>query len=295
MWDQIAAHISRAINKDFQPTHCRPVSGGSINQAYSLKDGDRIYFVKLNQANWLDMFEAEALGLQQIDSTRTIRVPQPVCWGIAGDSAYIVLEWLDLGYGDRQAWDKMGHNLACMHRVISNNGFGWERNNTIGSTPQINTWTDSWVSFFTKYRLGYQFRLANWRGGRFPQQDQLLAAVPSILAGHEPQPSLVHGDLWTGNAAITSQGEPVLFDPAIYFGDREVDLAMSQLFGSFPPNFYRAYNQAFPLEPDYEYRKTLYNLYHILNHFNLFGGSYEYQANQMIASLLQRLGNRSRL
>jgi fructosamine-3-kinase len=180
----------------------------------------------------------------------------------------------------------MGHNLAAMHRVTSAKGFGWQQNNTIGFIPQINDWMADWTDFFTQQRLGYQFRLANERGGRFPQQDRLLASVPKILAGHQPQPSLVHGDLWTGNAAVTQQGEPVILDPATYFGDREVDIAMSQLFGSFPAAFYQAYNQAFPLEPGYEQRKILYNLYHILNHFNQFGGSYEYQANQMIAALV---------
>lgn len=286
MWDQIAEQISQATGKAFQIEHRRSVGGGSVNQAYAVTEGDRAYFVKLNQADRADMFAAEALGLQQIFESKTIRVPQPICWGVAGNSAYIVLEWLDLGYGDHQAWEEMGRNLAAMHQTISEQGFGWQRNNTIGFIPQINDWTENWAVFFTEHRLGYQFQSANRRGGRFPQQDRLLATVPKILAGHNPQPSLVHGDLWTGNAAVTVQGEPVILDPATYFGDREVDLAMSQLFGSFPPNFYSAYNKVLPLEAGYKTRKILYNLYHILNHFNQFGGSYEYQANQMIASLL---------
>ncbi|GAB4367972.1 MAG: fructosamine kinase family protein [Elainellaceae cyanobacterium] len=286
MWDQISAHIGQITGRSFAVSDRQSISGGSINQAYSLSDGDRTYFVKLNQASQVAMFEAEALGLQQIYDTNTIRVPAPICWGIADRSAYIVLEWLDLGRGERQAWEVMGRNLAAMHQVSSDRGFGWDQNNTIGSTPQVNTWTEDWVEFFTKHRLGYQFSLANRQGGRFPQQEQLLAAVPDILAGHQPSSSLVHGDLWTGNAAVTKQGEPVILDPATYFGDREVDLAMSQLFGSFPANFYNAYNEVLPLAAGYQQRKVLYNLYHILNHFNLFGGSYEYQANQMMATLL---------
>lgn len=286
MWDEIAEQISQKTGEPFQVEHRRSVGGGSVNQAYAVSKGDRSYFVKLNQADRLDMFAAEALGLQQIFDTHTICVPQPICWGTAGNSAYIVLEWLDIGYGDHQAWEEMGRNLAALHQVTSDRGFGWERDNTIGFIPQINTWTESWAEFFTTHRLGYQFQLARQRGGRFPLQERLLAAVPEILAGHHPQPSLVHGDLWTGNAAVTVQGEPVILDPATYFGDREVDLAMSQLFGSFPPNFYSAYNEALPLESGYKTRKILYNLYHILNHFNQFGGSYEQQANQMISSLL---------
>jgi fructosamine-3-kinase len=285
MWNHIALHISQATGQPFQPSHRRSVGGGSVNQSYVVSEGERAYFVKLNQASRVAMFEAEALGLRQMADTETIRVPMPICWGVAEQSAYIVMEWLDLGYGSPQAWEAMGRNLAAMHRVTKD-CFGWDQNNTIGFIPQINTWTRNWTEFFTQHRLGYQFHLANRRGGHFPKQTELLAAVPKILAGHDPQPSLVHGDLWTGNAAVTKQGEPVILDPATYFGDREVDIAMSQLFGSFPANFYQAYNEAFPLEPGYSQRKILYNLYHILNHFNQFGGSYEYQANQMIASLL---------
>lgn len=286
MWNQIAAHIGQTTGSPFDIRHRRSIGGGSINAAYAVSSDEQTYFVKLNQASTMAMFEAEALGLQEIADSQTIRVPRPICWGTAEASAYLVLEWLDLAYGHQQAWEQMGRQLAAMHRVTSQQGFGWQHPNTIGSTPQINTWTSSWVTFFAEHRLGYQFRLASRRGGHFPQQNQLLAVLPKLLDDHDPQPSLVHGDLWTGNAAVTKQGEAVILDPAVYYGDREVDLAMSQLFGSFPPNFYSAYNDAFPLPPGYQQRKTLYNLYHILNHFNLFGGSYEYQANQMIASLL---------
>jgi fructosamine-3-kinase len=290
MWDQITADIRQTTGQKFQGNHRRPVGGGSINQAYALSDSDTpplAYFVKINQASLIAMFEAEALGLRQMAASHSIRVPQPICYGVADGSAYMVLEWLDFGYGDHQAWEEMGRNLAALHRVTSLQGFGWEQNNTIGSTPQINTWKSNWLDFFTEHRLGYQFQLANRKGGRFPRQAQLLAALPDLLAGHEPQPSLVHGDLWSGNAAVTLRGEAVIFDPAAYFGDREVDLAMTQLFGSFPANFYSAYHEAYPLEPGFSQRRILYNLYHILNHFNLFGGGYESQANQMMDSLCQ--------
>lgn len=286
MWNEIAAQITQITGQPFEAKHQRSVGGGSINQAYVVSDGAQAYFVKLNQASQVAMFEAEALGLREIWQTKTIRVPKPITWGVAGHSAYIALEWFDLGYGDHSSWETMGRNLAAMHRVTSEQGFGWVQNNTIGSTPQINTWMDNWVEFFVEQRLGYQFQLAQRKGGRFPQQERLLAAIPEMLAEYRPQPALVHGDLWTGNAAITQVGEPIIFDPAVYYGDREVDLAMSQLFGSFPTQFYSAYNNAFPLEPGYKKRKILYNLYHIINHFNLFGGSYQAQANQMIEALL---------
>jgi fructosamine-3-kinase len=286
MWNHIAEQLSQTTGKTFQEPQRRPVGGGSVNQAYALTSGSQSYFVKINQATRIAMFEAEALGLKQIASTRTIRVPKPICWGTVDGSAYIVLEWLDLGYGTHRAWEEMGQNLAAMHRVGSDRGFGWDQQNTIGFMPQVNPWTGNWTKFFVEQRIGYQFQLAQRRGGNFPNQERLLAAIPELLAGHNPQPSLVHGDLWSGNAAVTKLEEPVILDPATYFGDREVDLAMTELFGGFPNEFYRAYNKAFPLEPGYERRKTLYNLYHILNHFNQFGGSYEGQANRMIDSLL---------
>lgn len=287
MWNQIADQISQVTGQPFQIAQRRSVGGGSINQTYVISAETRAYFVKLNQASQVAMFAAEALGLEQISASQTIRVPRPLCWGTAEQSAYLVLEWLDLGSGSNQSWAMMGRNLAAMHRVTSDQGFGWRQNNTIGETPQVNAWTESWIEFWTEHRLGYQFRLANRRGGHFPLQQQLLVAIPDLLAGHDPQPSLVHGDLWSGNAAVTKQGEPVIFDPATYFGDREVDLAMTQLFGSFPATFYQAYQEAWPLHSGYDRRKILYNLYHILNHFNLFGGGYDSQANHMIATLLK--------
>jgi fructosamine-3-kinase len=304
MWDKIAAHISETTGETFSLDNRHSVSGGCINQGYSISSSSRAYFAKINQASQIAMFEAEALGLQQMRATQTIRVPEPICWGTEGNSAYIVLEWLDLGSrGGERAWEEMGRKLAAMHKYTPPNPpllrggeepnstllrgvFGWDINNTIGSTVQINNWTVNWAEFWAERRIGYQLKLARRRGGHFPQGERLLEVIPELLAGHEPQPSLVHGDLWGGNAGVTSAGEPVIFDPAAYFGDREVDIAMTELFGGFPAEFYRGYNQVWPLDLGYEKRKTLYNLYHILNHFNLFGGSYASQANQMINRIL---------
>ncbi|GAB1541695.1 fructosamine kinase family protein [Scytonema sp. NUACC21] len=287
MWSEIDTHISQVTGAEFHSSQRRSVSGGCINQGYSVSDGKRVYFVKLNQASQVAMFEAESLGLKQMFQTGTIRVPKPICWGTAGNSGYLVLEWLDMGSGNTKAWEEMGRKLAAMHKATSTRGFGWDMNNTIGSTPQINTWTANWVEFYAKHRLGYQFQLARRRGGHFPQEQELLQAVPKLLATRKVQPSLVHGDLWGGNAGCTVSGEPVIFDPATYYGDREVDIAMTELFGGFPAAFYQGYQAVWSLEEGYEQRKTLYNLYHILNHFNLFGGSYSSQANRMIAQILR--------
>ncbi|MEH1849309.1 MAG: fructosamine kinase family protein [Nostoc sp.] len=293
MWTQIDAHISQVTGEKFQSQQRRAVGGGCINQGYAVSNGEITYFVKQNLASQVAMFEAEGLGLEEMLATASIRVPKPLTWGVAENSSYIVLEWLELGSGnsnsslrDAPRWEEMGHKLAAMHKASSSQGFGWKINNTIGSTPQINTWTADWVEFYIKHRLGYQFQLAKRRGGNFPQQEKLLAAIPELLA-HQVQPSLVHGDLWGGNAGCTASGEPVIFDPATYFGDREVDIAMTELFGGFPTAFYKGYNEVFPLDPGYEQRKTLYNLYHILNHFNLFGGGYGSQANRMIDQILR--------
>lgn len=286
MWTQIARHITQTTEKPFEIEKSHPVSGGCINQGYAVSGNGLIYFVKINQANQEAMFAAEALGLKQIHATKTIRVPEPICWGIAEKSSYLVLEWLEFGGGNSQSWEKMGQNLARLHQVSLSDRFGWHCNNTIGSTPQINTISNNWADFFAHQRIGYQLRLAKERGGNFPDEDQVIPAISEILSQHQPHPSLVHGDLWSGNAAITVDGEPVILDPATYWGDREVDLAMTELFGGFPAAFYRGYNDVFPLDAGYQKRKTLYNLYHILNHFNLFGGGYASQANRMLQEIL---------
>ncbi len=286
MWDEIATHISQSIGQPFQLETRRSVSGGCINSGYAISGSQQTYFVKVNQATQLAMFAAEAAGLDEMLASQTIRVPKPICWGTAADSAYLVLEWLELSHISGSGWEAMGHKLAALHQTTSRKGFGWQINNTIGATVQINDWSMDWTEFWAEHRLGYQFKLAAERGGIFPGQNRLLKAIPKLLSGHDPQPALVHGDLWSGNAAVTQAGEPVIFDPATYYGDREVDLAMTELFGGFPADFYRGYNSAFPLDSSYSQRKTLYNLYHILNHFNLFGGSYAAQSNRMIQQIL---------
>jgi fructosamine-3-kinase len=285
MWQEISDRISQITAEQFEVIHCSSVSGGSINQAYLVTDDRRKFFVKTNGAEKVAMFEAEAIALSQIGATKTMRVPQPVCWGVADRIAYIVMEWIELGH--KQDWNLFGTSLAAMHRV-TNHKFGWQQQNTIGSTPQINTWNQDWVEFFGEQRLGYQLQLAQRKGfSSSVPTEKLLEAVPRFFRNYNPQPSMVHGDLWGGNAGFSDQGEPIIYDPALYFGDREVDIAITELFGGFPAQFYQAYDLAFPLDPGYKQRKTLYNLYHILNHFNLFGGGYGSQANRMIASIIQ--------
>ena len=296
MWQKILAQITQVTGRNLRVIGQKSIGSGCINQSYALQTDLQTYFVKLNHASLEEMFIAEALGLQQMQKTWTIRVPQVICHGIADNQAYLVLEWLDLSNSaanHSQNWQLMGAKLAAMHQfpVIDlglKNSFGWTKNNTIGSTTQLNPWTESWTDFFAQHRIGYQLQLAIQKGGNFPATQQVIEAVSLALASHYPRPSLVHGDLWGGNAAVTNHGEPVIFDPAVYIGDREVDLAMTKLFGGFPREFYQEYQRVFPLTPGYETREVVYNLYHILNHFNLFGGSYQSQANQMIQKIINR-------
>lgn len=286
-WGAIAAHIGEVSGEVFAPASPRSVGGGCINTAVTLCDGHRCFFVKLNSARQLDMFEAEADGLSEMASAQAIRVPQPLCTGIAGSQAYIVMEYISMGRMRGSSSAEAGRQLAAMHRR-SADAFGWHRDNTIGSTPQVNDWTSDWIEFWREKRLSFQLRLAarNGHGGRLQALgERLLEAFPALV-DHAPPPSLLHGDLWGGNIGYDNEGGPVIFDPAVYFGDREADLAMTELFGGFGGDFYAAYDETWPRDPGYRTRRTLYNLYHILNHLNLFGGGYGGQAMGMMERLL---------
>jgi protein-ribulosamine 3-kinase len=287
-WKAVAASIARATGEAFQVNQAKPISGGCINRGFHLQGSARAFFVKLNTASGLSMFEAEAAGLHEIAATDTVRVPLPICAESDEERAWLVLEYLPLANGGPRAMTVLGERLAAMHR-ITHERFGWVRDNTIGSTPQVNARLSDWGEFWTRHRLGHQLDLAARNGHRGELQrkgSDLLERVACLFAGHRPRASLLHGDLWGGNAAQTTGGEPVIFDPAVYYGDREVDLAMTRLFGGFPSEFYFAYESAWPLDPGYRERRDLYNLYHVLNHLNLFGGGYLRQAVGMMDGLL---------
>lgn len=286
---ELADAIGRASGKPFSATGSQGVAGGDISHAFRLGDGARTFFVKLQPAERLDMFEAEAQGLTTLQDARAIRVPGVICHGVAAGRAFLALEDLPLQpQGDAAG---LGRLLAQQHRSSAPQ-FGWTRGNWIGATLQPNAWTDDWVDFWREQRLGFQLRLAadNGYGGALQRDGEiLLASLPAFFAGYRPSPALLHGDLWGGNHAYLRDGTPVIFDPAVYFGDRECDLAMSELFGGFAPAFHAAYREAWPLDAGYAVRKTLYNLYHVLNHANLFGGGYAAQAARMTAQLLAHI------
>lgn len=282
----LADAIAAATGVPFTPQSTRSVHGGDISESFTLSDGARSFFVKTQPAARLDMFEAEAAGLAELAAANALRVPDVIAHGEAAGYAYLVLEALPLG--GRGDAGELGRRLAQQHRVTAPR-FGNARDNWIGSTPQPNGWLDDWIAFWRERRLGFQLKLAarNGYGGALQRDGEaLMARLEDFFAGYRPQPSLLHGDLWGGNHGFLQNGTPVIFDPAVYFGDRECDLAMSELFGGYPPAFYAGYTEAWPLDAGYATRKTLYNLYHVLNHANLFGGGYAGQAQRMIARLL---------
>ncbi|QQS55814.1 MAG: fructosamine kinase family protein [Candidatus Competibacteraceae bacterium] len=286
--------IGAVTDQRFVARQRQPLGGGCINQAWRVGDGERDFFVKTHGAATVvqTMFEAEAAGLAELAATEAVRVPLPIGHGTAAGLAFLVLEYLPLGGGGPRALDLLGHQLAALHR-IPQAFFGWHRNNTIGSTPQPNDRGDDWITFWRERRLGFQLELAahHGHGGELRRRgEQLLARFAGLFIGYRPVPALLHGDLWSGNAGCTVDGDPVIFDPACYYGDREADLAMTELFGGFPECFYAAYREALPLDVGYPQRRTLYNLYHVLNHLNLFGGGYRAQAEHMIDQLLAELG-----
>jgi len=287
-WREIAAAISSATGQEFNVLTTDAAGGGCINEAVILVGTRKRYFVKLNHASRLEMFAAEAEGLSELRGSSTVRVPEPVCRGVALDRAFLVLEFIELGSGTRRSQVMLGEQLAAMHRV-THTRFGWHRDNTIGSTPQSNTERDDWMGFWGAQRLQWQLDLAAraGRGGALQRSgEQLLACLPSFFADYSPPASLLHGDLWGGNWSADEKDAPVIFDPAVYYGDRETDIAMTELFGGFGDAFYSAYRSVWPLDPGYAVRKTLYNLYHVLNHLNLFGGGYGRQAESMMQRLL---------
>lgn len=285
----IARQLAAALDTWVAPLPAGPVGGGTFNDGFRWESGAGSLFVKVARVQAAPMFEAEAAGLSELALANAVRVPRVMAVGEVGGQAYLALEWLDLRPLSAIAQQRLGERLAALHRHQSDGRHGWWRDNTIGSTPQRNTWAADWASFFIEHRLSFQLELAlrNGHGARLQSRmEALLRRAGELLQGHAPPPSLLHGDLWGGNAAAISGDEPVIFDPAVYYGDREIDIAMTRPFGGFGPEFHAAYEAAWPLPPGAARRVDLYNLYHVLNHVNLFGASYLGQATSLIDSVL---------
>jgi len=291
LWSDISVAISNVTGSPFTLQSIpRPIVGGSINQCFLLEGSERSFFIKLNQPGFISMFEAEYEGLLEIHRSNTVRTPEPLCFGMSKNNVYLIMEHIPFATHTVNHAE-LGRQLAAMHQTTQNQ-FGWQRNNTIGSTLQINTHEKNWCHFWREYRLQYQLNLAQQQGygGRLQQLgEQLLTQMNLLFASYNPPASLLHGDLWSGNYSGTHEGIPVVFDPAVYYGDRETDIAMTELFGGFTAEFYAAYNEVYPLDSGYDTRKNLYNLYHVLNHVNIFGHSYIAQAENIMQSLLEEI------
>lgn len=271
--------LNETLRDAFGAELCRsdPVSGGDINNAFALtlSDGTRV-FMKSNRAAAPDFFMAEAEGLAAMRATGAIPVPKVIAVGNdAKTGPFLLLQWVQSTPRARDFWEDFGHSLAMMHAAPAPARFGWERDNYIGMSPQINAPRASWVGFFRDCRLVPQFKRAeHWfNAGDRRRVVHLLDHLEDHLIEPE-RPALLHGDLWSGNFITGGDGRAWVIDPAVYVGHREADLAMTELFGGFHPRFYDAYRETCPLQPGYARRRDLYNLYHLLNHVNLFGIGY---------------------
>lgn len=285
----IAEQISSTIGRNVQIQSVQSISGGDINAAFRLQSTSESYFVKLNHTNRHSMFEAEFAGLLALAETNTMTVPKPLVHGVTANVSFLVLEYLTLNRLTSTSERLLGEQLAHLH-LQRQPYFGWHIDNTIGSTPQVNPRTYDWLTFWRTFRLNFQLNLVKGHSKRLSSLgEQLSERLGEFFHGYTPLPSLLHGDLWGGNAASLADGTPIIFDPACYFGDRETDLAMTELFGGFGQDFYAAYNAVWQLDSGYRIRKNLYNLYHILNHAVMFGGGYTGQAEKMIRNLLSEV------
>jgi protein-ribulosamine 3-kinase len=287
--DSIQNGLSEALGKVHALKWARDLSGGDINRAALLQSGNDKWFLKYRFNAPPGMFEAEALALREISASGCIRAPSAIAHGSVDGTAWLVLEYLELLPGGPASL--LGEQLAALHRVTGNH-YGWSINNYIGTTPQHNRAYDNWMEFWRDCRLQPQLEMAanaGFGGRLIDRGERLLASLDQLLQGHHPVASLLHGDLWAGNMAYTPAGQPVIFDPASYYGDREADLAMTELFGGFEPAFYSAYRSQLPLDDGYPLRRELYNLYHILNHLNLFGSGYLARSEHVIDGLLAQI------
>lgn len=273
------------------PERVAPAGGGCIAEAYRVEAGGEVFFLKWGRDEAAESFEVEAAGLRELQKgARLLQVPEPIAAENRRDGApgFLLMRWVEQGRATGAFWKKLGRGLAALHRTSAER-YGFGHDNRIGRLPQANTWEESWPVFFRARRLEPQVAMArergrwnaDWKAGL----EGLYRRLPDLLPVH-PDASLLHGDLWSGNVMAAANGVPVLIDPAVYYGHREADLAMSELFGGFDERFYRAYREAWSLDPGYAERRDIYNLYHLVNHLNHFGASYA----GAVARVLSRYG-----
>lgn len=262
-----------AIQEHFTLEDYQRLAGGDINDVFLLATSTEKWVIKLNDKfAFPDMFQQEAVALEALAETNTFVIPKLICRGEYKNQAYLIMEFIDAGLENHLFWEDFGVNLAQLHKH-TNEYFGWKNQNYIGSLPQYNRFCISSSEFYISQRLQPQFKLARQNGFDFQKLDWFYKNVTNLIPKNE-KPALIHGDLWSGNYMVNAKQKPVLIDPAISFASREMDLAMMQLFGGFPPEVFEAYNAHFPLPTDWKSRVELYHLYYLLVHLNLFGKSY---------------------
>ena len=290
MWKEVEKEISKTIGRAFVTVQRRPVSGGCISEAHMLCDGSQCFFVKVNPINEKPLLQAESIGLLELKKAEAFRVPDFVCLGETEEKAFLVLEFLQLrsvSFADEFDFAERLHKLHS----FTKESFGFAEDNFIGSSIQKNRFSNDWQDFWVESRLKPQAEMARHLNEELYQKIlRVCGSVDHFFKGYEVKPSLLHGDLWAGNVAVVGE-EITIFDPAVYYGDREADLAMTEMMGGFSHRFYEAYKSLAGIDDEaYLHRKRLYNLYHVLNHLNLFGVSYYMEALSLTEHLLAEAG-----
>jgi protein-ribulosamine 3-kinase len=278
--------LQSITGKDHLVMDIKNIHGGDTSDTWQIQTDEDELFLKKHSLDDSDICASEWQGLKELSKSDDIRIPK--CFGTMelDSNCYLLLEHLHLHTHTPSSMALLGTQVAKMHKITAEK-HGFHHNNYIGSNPQINNWSDTWIDFYTHCRLMPQ---AYMSGDAFIEikAEHLAAKIPSFFEDYKPVPSLLHGDLWSGNTAAIDEETPVIFDPSVYYGDRETDIAMTEMFGGFPPEFYKAYNTEWPLHSGYTKRKLLYNLYHSLNHYNMFGGSYLEQSKKIFNTLLEK-------
>ncbi|HAI10065.1 MAG TPA: hypothetical protein DCM28_00040 [Phycisphaerales bacterium] len=292
MTPQVKDAVQQTLAHGRQIAHVHSVGGGCINKAWqlTLDDQSKVFVKEPNGKVLADHFQVEADGLNALAKPQCIRIPNVLgLTQTAENMPLLILEHIPTGSQGMDFQTTLGKQLATLHRKTTQQQYGWQGDNLLGATPQSNRWSDDWVDFVRRHRLGYQFKLAR-RNGHVDSQfmdtaQRLLDRLDTLLDCDEPA-CLLHGDLWAGNVMCDDAGNPVLVDPGVYYGQREADLAMTHLFGGFTPEFYQAYHDTWPLPDGTMQRQRVYMLYHLLNHLNLFGRGYFGQCNSLMHELL---------
>jgi fructosamine-3-kinase len=283
LFNEIARQLSKHFNQHVNIPTYKQIFGGDINQTFHLTTNIGSFFLKVNDGSLKDMFEKEFAGLQLLHQTQTIKIPQPILYDEIENKIFLVTEFVQKGNPSKNFWQTFAQQLAHLHKH-SNERFGLSSNNYIGSLHQQNDFCNTWSEFYATQRILPLAQFA-FNQNRFDKQDLLLAEKLCNRFEElfpEEKPSLIHGDLWSGNFMSDENGMPVVYDPAVYYGNREMDIAMSLLFGGFDKNFYDFYNEAFPLQPNWKERVQLCQLYPLLVHLILFGGHYYYSVVDII-------------